>query len=231
MHAVGAPLEIMVEDAAAPWSQADGTGYANDVVKAAFAAVGQEVTLLVVPYARCKRMVMEGRVAACFNMSTDPAFKNLVAFADKPIFQVHEKFYRNAGAPLRASSMSTMPPGAVVGIVNGYEYSQSVEALKQKAVVFVAADSETTNLKKLSLGLLDFALLMLDDIKTAEVLRQKAGVSNVKYAFDAESMGSYIGFSVKHPDGSRAREKYNQGYALIEKNGALQKLRVKWHFP
>ncbi|MDQ3234511.1 MAG: hypothetical protein M3Q07_22130 [Pseudobdellovibrionaceae bacterium] len=27
------PLEIMVEDAAPPWSGADGKGYANDVVK------------------------------------------------------------------------------------------------------------------------------------------------------------------------------------------------------
>ena len=33
-------LEIAVEDDAAPWSQPDGTGYANDLVRAAFAAVG-----------------------------------------------------------------------------------------------------------------------------------------------------------------------------------------------
>ena len=66
------PMEIMVEDAALPWSAPDGSGYANDLVRAAYAAVNTEVRLTVVPYARCKTYVMQGAVAACFNMSPSP---------------------------------------------------------------------------------------------------------------------------------------------------------------
>jgi hypothetical protein len=38
------PLTVMVEDAAGPWSNPDGSGMANDLVKAAYAAAGQHVT-------------------------------------------------------------------------------------------------------------------------------------------------------------------------------------------
>src|SRR5882672_3584311 len=60
-------LIIAVEDDAAPWSLADGTGYANDVVVAAFRAVGVDVQLRVMPYARCKRMAISGDVVACLS--------------------------------------------------------------------------------------------------------------------------------------------------------------------
>ncbi|WP_423049241.1 hypothetical protein [Undibacterium sp. SXout7W] len=48
-------IEIMVEDAADPFSKADGTGYANDQVVAAFSAVGVDIKFNVVPYVRCKK--------------------------------------------------------------------------------------------------------------------------------------------------------------------------------
>jgi len=56
---------IAVEDDAAPWSRSDGCGYANDLVIAAFKAVGIDVELKVVPYARCKRMAINADVVAC----------------------------------------------------------------------------------------------------------------------------------------------------------------------
>ena len=55
-------VDIGVEDAAAPWSQADGTGYANDLVRASFRAVGVDVRLHVLPYARCKQHVVKGEL-------------------------------------------------------------------------------------------------------------------------------------------------------------------------
>src|SRR5882672_804025 len=45
LPSVAADLKIMAEDAAEPFSRADGMGYANDVVKAAFHAAGVEIQL------------------------------------------------------------------------------------------------------------------------------------------------------------------------------------------
>lgn len=55
---------IGAEDDAAPWSYADGTGYVNDVVRAAFQRSGRQVQYKVMPYARCKAMVLSGKLVA-----------------------------------------------------------------------------------------------------------------------------------------------------------------------
>src|SRR4029077_8978886 len=83
---VSAPLVIAAEDDAAPWSQRDGTGFANDVVRAAFKAVGVEVDFSVVPYARGKDMALKGKVAACFSMTWVPELTGKIVFAEKPLF-------------------------------------------------------------------------------------------------------------------------------------------------
>src|SRR5258706_291920 len=62
-------VDIAVEDKADLWSRRDGTGYANDIVRAAFAAAGVEARLHVLPYARCKRIVSDATVVACLSMS------------------------------------------------------------------------------------------------------------------------------------------------------------------
>src|SRR5688572_9362570 len=71
-------IDIGVEDAAAPWSQADGTGYANDVARAAFAAAGVEVRMHVLPYTRCKQLVVKGELVACVSMSPAPELRGVV---------------------------------------------------------------------------------------------------------------------------------------------------------
>ena len=86
-------LVIAVEDDAAPWSLADGSGYANDIVSIAFKAVGVDVQLKVVPYARCKRMVVNGDVAGCFSMSPAPELAGLVELSEQPIFSCYAGYF------------------------------------------------------------------------------------------------------------------------------------------
>lgn len=222
------PLDVMVEDAAAPQSQADGTGYANDIVKAAFSAAGVEVNLLVVPYSRCKSSVMAGKVAACFSMSWDPQFSGNIEFADKPLFAVYPRFYRKATPGSEIQSQYAIPKGAVVGLVNGYEYPASFQNLPAQGVIFEYANSEALNLRKLSAGRIDFAVLMLTDIKIDTALMQESGVPDAVYAFEGDAIGSYIGFSKHHPQGETARAAFNRGHAAIIGNGTLEKITAQW---
>lgn len=228
--AFSAPLLIAVEDDAAPWSQRDGTGFANDVVRAAFNATGVEVELSVVPYARCKDMAVKGKSAACLSMSWLPEFAGKIVFAEEPLFLCYADYFAGSKRPLHATQEDELPRGTVVGIVSGYEYPPSVYALKEKGiVVFEESESEELNLKKLSKGRIDAALVNYNETKPAELLLARAGVAGqVKQAFRSGVLRSFIGFSTKHPQGMKALEKFNEGHRIIVSNGARETIERKW---
>lgn len=228
-NALASPsIELMVENAAAPWSAPDGSGYANDLVRAAYQAVGTPVTLRVVPYARCKAYVMQGQVAGCMSMSDSPELHGIVQFADAPLFSARPVFFYNGRKSRPAGTFGEIRRGMRIGIVLGYEYPAALDQLKERGVILEAAASEEANLKKLAANRLDLALVMLDSRKTVELLMSKANVTHLISAFELEPQGSFLGFSTKHADGERARVLFNQGYAMIQSNGIKQRIDERW---
>ncbi|WP_248915929.1 substrate-binding periplasmic protein [Pseudomonas moorei] len=226
-------MTIMVEDAAAPWSKRDGTGYANDVVVAAFQEMAVNVQLKVVPYARCKYMVLNGTSVACFNMSWLPEFEGRIKMASQPIYTVNNDIFEAINAPLPKSPKSpcTLPPGTVVGTVRGYEYSPQATALESAGVVFEDADSDVQNLRKLAARRLSAALIVTNDLEAKEQKARQAGTEDVvRFAFNCGLSAATIGFSLTHPDGLRALKMYDEGYRRIEANGVLKQIHMHW-FP
>jgi len=221
-------VTVLVEDAAGPWSNADGTGMANDLVKAAYAAVGVDVTLTVVPYARCKALVFNGAAAACFSMSEAPELKGVVNLADKPLFNVYPRFYQRAGKAVKLVDENGFHKGMRLGIVNAYEYPPAVLELARRGVVLEPARSDLVNLKKLAAGRIDVALIMTDELKTEAMMMRQARVSGVTLAFQSEPMGSFIGFSATHAQGPRAQRLFNDGYARITRDGGKRAIENKW---
>jgi ABC-type amino acid transport substrate-binding protein len=226
--AQAAPVRILVEDAASPWSNRAGEGYANDLVRAAFAAAGVHAELAVVPYARCKALVIQGAATACFSMSAAPEFEQRVRFADKALFSVTPRFYFNARQPLAARALADLAPGTRVGIVHGYEYPPFVAQLALRGIVLERGRSDVANLQKLAAGRLDAALVMTDEMRSEELIQRQAGVGDVRFAFAAAPMGSFIGFSVRHREGEAQRRLFNQGFRIISANGTRQAIAAKW---
>lgn len=227
-----ADIELLVEDDAAPWSHADGTGYTNDLVRAAFAAVGVPVRLSVVPYARCRSAVVSGNAAGCFNMAWDDEFKGNVTFADQPLYSNYADVFENRVRPLGAKTAAAIAKGKVIGVVNGYEYPDDVTAARHKgAATFKELRSEATALTMLSAHRLDAAIIMTNDI---EPMMKKVSASgdrgDIVHAFRSGELKVYIGFSDRHADGPHARAKFNEGYRAIQADGTLERIRRKW-FP
>lgn len=223
-------LVIAVEDDAAPWSRADGTGYANDVVVAAFKAVGIDAKLRVVPYARCKRMAVNGDVAGCLSMSPSAEFNGLIELSARPLFTCRAGYFYNVNKPPRVTRQEDLPAKTVVGTVIGYEYPPEFERLKQKGIIVLEeSPSEELNLRKLALGRVDLALLNYNEVKSPQWLIGRAGVAGkVKTTFQSGLLNSYIGFSKKHPDGMWALQQFNKGYRLIVSNGTLRRVGKIW---
>ncbi|SCK11583.1 ABC transporter substrate-binding protein [Vogesella sp. LIG4] len=215
LHA--APLTIMVEDAAAPWSNPDGSGYANSIVREAFNAAGVPIKLIVVPYARCKASVLAGEAAACFNMSWEPAMQGRVTFASQPIFVTESRVYAVSNTTLAsAGNLASLPAGSSVGLVYGYEYPDKLNSIKARVSIDYS-NSESIMLKKLLAGRIQYAVLNIDARKTEALVMHNAGIDRqqVRYLFTAGKLRSYIGFSTRHPQGEHALQKFNQGMRRI----------------
>ena len=226
-----ADLTIMAEDAAPPFSRADGTGFANDLVKAAFKAAGIDVALDIVPYARCKKDAEDGRVAACFSMSWYSGVEKFVVFSDKPIFRVYADVFLSRGATgIRRPEELT--GRKVIGIVNEYEYPDEVYRLRSNGIVLQAANDDLTNLRLLARGRLDAAIVMTNDLVPQIQKAMQAGVApQVVPAFRLGFEDGYMGFSLKHPQGEAARRSFNEGYLRILADGTVEALRRKWVAP
>ena len=222
---------ILAEDDAAPWSCKDGTGLANDIVKAAFAASGVEAELQVVPYERAKQQVLKGTAVACFSMAWQPEYEGKFAFAEHPLFVCQTDFFQNLGKPLRCSREDDITARIVVGTVVGYEYPPSLRRLQDKGLIAIEESaSEELNLKKLAAGRIDAALINQDTFKSADTLIRTAKVEGkVGLAFHCGEQGSFIGFSTVHPQGSWARERFDAGYRAIAANGELKQIEKRWH--
>ncbi|HEX3069078.1 MAG TPA: hypothetical protein VHX14_10925 [Thermoanaerobaculia bacterium] len=206
-------LEIYVENAADPFSRPDGTGYANDVVRAAFESVGVRIKFNVVPYARCKNEVLIGEGVACVSMSPDPSFEGRIKFADTPLITVTPVYYENPARPLTAGSEAESSKGVIIGTIRGYEYTETAMKAKALGAVFEENVSDQANLKKLALRRLDAVMAMSNPPTGVEHWARDAKVANlVKVAFrNASSELGYFAVSIAHPDGPRTLKQYKAG--------------------
>ena len=227
----GSPvITIDAEDDAAPWSMADGTGYANDVVRAAFAAAGWQATFRVVPYARCKYEVLAGQVAGCFTVGKSLEVVRQMLFAEQPIIRPHMILFTAGNTFLKGCDPAKWSRVPLVGVVNGYEYSPKYDELLEKGLIKVAmSNSEISNIQKLVAGRVDAVLLSVDPTKSVEYLAGKAKVGQrLTPACDLGEIPSYIAFSPKHPDGRKAQDAFNTGYKIISGDGTEARIRKQW---
>ncbi len=224
------PLPILAEDDAAPWSFKDGTGCANDVVRAAFAAAGVEIDLQAVPYERAKQAVLKGTAAACFSMSWDPAYAGKIVFPERPLFICQCDYLHNLARPLAAKDEAGLSGRIAVGTVIGYEYPPSVLRLRDAgAIVLEESTSEELNLRKLANGRLDAMLINHDTLKSATQMLRAAGVAGkVGIAFHCGELASFIGFSLAHPRGAWASDRFNAGFRIIREDGTAERIERRW---
>jgi ABC-type amino acid transport substrate-binding protein len=224
------PLRIAVEDAADLWSRPDGTGFANEVVRAAFRAVDIDIQLLVVPYARCKQLLVDGSVTACFSMSSAPELHGKALFPRAALFACNTELVQNPARPLRAGRLADLPRGTTVGMVLGYEYPAEVRAAERAGkITFVTAPSETILMRKLSAGRLDAILVNVNETKSLEYVAALAGVATGYQSIEhVGRLESFIGFSASDPRAAQARDAFDEGMHRIVANGILARVQRQW---
>lgn len=222
-------IDIAVEDAAAPWSQPDGRGYANDVVRAAFDAVGIDARLHVMPYARCKALAVRGDYVACVTMSPAPELVKTILFSKEPLFTYSCVFFENPDHPI-GKHIDDLSKGTVVATVLGYEYPPEVLAhLAARGVVVEPAATEEINLRKLASRRVAAVIVNRDDVKSADRVAVHAGVATkVRAAFNYGSLPGYVGFSLANPRGRALAKRFDAGMEKVIQSGERERIRRSW---
>jgi ABC-type amino acid transport substrate-binding protein len=223
-------LVIAAEDGAGPWGQPDGTGCGNDIVLAAYTAVKVPVKLDVMPYSRAKTGVLSGQFVACFGMAWTEDLKGFVIFADKPLYSVTAMLVQSPARPLAATSAKALPEGTKVGTVFEYEYPPVFyDLVKKGTIVPRPSYSEVNSLKNLDANRIDAALVVVDELKSVDYLITQARMAGrLEPAFSLGGQGTYLGFSTLHPQSEFARKMFNEGYAIITRDGTLRKILDAW---
>jgi len=217
------------EDQAGPWGRADGTGCGNDIVKAAFAAVGDSVELSILPYVRAKKMAIDGEIAGCFSMSWMTEFKNKIIFAAKPLYHVEVTLLARHGDTMKIASLADLPPGSILGLVKDYEYHPEVRMTDNRNIIIEEVASEEQNLKKLAAGRIRATVVCCDPLKSFSLLLKQADVEGkVDSNAVVGRQGSYVGFSLRNPRGMRAKEHFDRGMAIIINNGIYGSILKTW---
>ncbi len=217
------------EDQAGPWGQSDGTGCGNDIVKAAFAASGDSVVLEILPYARAKKMTMDGELTGCFAMSWMTEFKDKIIFAAKPLYQVEVTLLARHGDTMKIVSLADLPPGSILGLVKDYEYHPEVRMADNRNIIIEEVASEKQNLKKLAAGRIRATVICRDPLKSFSWLSKQAEVEGkVDSVAVVGIQGSYVGFSLRNQQGMRAKKHFDKGLAIIKQNGTYDSILRAW---
>lgn len=229
-HALaGERLTLLAEDDWAPYaSLRNGAahGMAVDIVRAAYQAVGVDVSFRSMPYARCMKLVEVGREVGCFNSLKDATTEPSFRFGKQALFTATIAIY--GYQPENGLSVADLA-GKRVGLTNGYTYGSQVEQdtrmLKDKAV------SDLASLRKLAARRLDYALVYT---RVAEQLQRQHGHELGGRLYRVGTVIEnplYVSFSRRNLRSESAMNQLDRGLQLLQQRGQYQQILQRWQAP
>jgi polar amino acid transport system substrate-binding protein len=220
---------IIAEDDWYPYSsQIKGisVGFAVDVVRAAYSAVGVDVRFKVASFKSCMAQVEAGTELGCFDINRDEDTRARFIFHSESLFADTGGIYamEKPGMPARVAPQNLI--GYRVGFTNGAVYGDFLD--RSRGIQREYAMSDLSNLRKLVAGRQDFSLVSTviadyifkthpDDFT---VMPKLVGVvSNQKM---------FVGFSQKRAESKEAAALLDAGLIKIRANGTYRKIETQW---
>jgi polar amino acid transport system substrate-binding protein len=204
------------------------SGFAVDVIEAAYAKMNIKVEFVAAPYSRCLMLTKAGRALGCFDSLNDVTLAPDFLFHHEPLFKATIGIYARSKNQLRSVSASDLS-GRTVGVTHEYTYGDAIE--KDKKIVREVAPSDVSNLRKLLKERSEFSLVytrIVDYLQVAYPDEFKGKIRQVGVAFEDNL---YVSFSKIWPDSKRYANLLDQGLIAIRADGTYEKLEQKWATP
>jgi polar amino acid transport system substrate-binding protein len=225
----GERVRIGAEDDWSPYSyvvNGKSAGFAVDLVRAAWTAVGVEVELVPLPYARCMKEVDKGLLAGCFDTLRDPKLEPQYRWHQQPLFKAKIGIYgrADAGGDAREMTLESLRSKRI-GTTHGYDYGAAFDG--DSAMVRDVAPSDLSSLRKLVAGRVDYALVF--DRVANQIGRTHPELGK---AFALKGVlvepSLYISFARSYPDIERTITLFDQGLARLRKSGEYARIEARW---
>lgn len=228
LHASAETITVGAEDDWAPYSSVvnhEARGFAVDVVREAFAAVGVTVAFAVLPYTRCLAETKAGRLIGCFDAVPNSMIRASYLWHEHPLFTTHMNVYSLKNSTESGLSAANLE-GKTVGVERGYEYGDEFD-LNTK-ILRVTLDKNVHGFKMLLAKRIQY-MAAEERIARALFIQESASFGGkFKMVGTVATPGLYMAFTKNSPDGQKYLTKFNQGYSAIRANGRYQAIEAKW---
>ncbi len=206
-------------------------GLTVEVVRTAFARMGQPVKIDTYPIARGQQMLLKGAADGFFSIKKTPEREKTMLFAKKTLMQQDYVFFVLKGSRWQFNGDFASMADARVGIVYASSFGNRFDAAV-KAGLFSRLDSATDYLKtfkKLLTGRVD--AVICSRLVGLHYLSLLNGLNDAEVSGPVvETTVSYLAFTKKTDHINLARQ-FDQALEGMEKDGTLKRLSDAYHFP
>lgn len=218
-----------VEDSWRPYANKQGKGLSTDIVKAAFAAVGQKVSISVRPYARVLRDLEAGILDGGYNVTRQASTEKRFVFGQHPILTASASFYYASNTsdytadPAKSyATAKDIPNKARVASIIDYEYGDVYES-QRKRFQEVRVVRQQQIIRMLLAHRVDVGIMFdrvaeytLADMKLPESVLSRGAVNHTS--------DIYVAFSRKSPNAEKYAVLLDKGLEEIRANGVYDDL-------
>ena len=214
-------IRIAAEDNWPHFSAHQGKGLSEQLVKAAFATQGYQISTLVVPYARALYFTSQGTTDACWNVTRQQNTEQEFTLHKIPLFSADSSFYYYL-QPKAYVSVAQIPDGAAVGVILGYEYGDLYEQHKHRFRL-VEVSTHTQLIGLLNSGKLDLAIFF-DDVLRYYLQKEGIKAQNIQRGQLNYTSDIYLAFTKDHPQSITRAAALDAGINQLKKSGVYQQL-------
>lgn len=199
-------------------------GFVVDIVKTAFARIGQPIQIEFFPIARGQLRLLNGQADAFFSIKKTPEREQSMLFSQRPLMSQNYVFFVRKGSSVRFDGNFESLAGASIGVVSATSYGSRFDTAAQ-AGFFPRLDPVTnheTNFRKLIAGRVDavicsrlvglYYLGLLDGLDEVEVTGPVV-----------ETTQSYLVFT-KQKDFTALARQFDQTLERMEQDGTIRRL-------
>jgi len=218
-------VQLVAEGSWPPYSDVNGQGLSTDLVSAAYRAVGMNVAVRVMPYARVEQNIQAGLADGGYNVTRQSSTEDLFLFGNEVLFTAPASFFFKVGAGANYKSYADLPNETRVGLIIGFEYGDIYEEHAHRFNQY-RVSKQSQLIKMLRSGRIDTAI-MFDKVAAYTLRELDIPVDSIEKSFQNHSSDIYVAFSLQRTSSSHYAELLDEGLRLIRETGEYHMLAEK----